>query len=287
MKKAVFYFLMVLVWAVIFFPELSFSRNEPAWLKRVEVSSQYESDAKPIFYFQTVQPFYQSQDKAVTLFYQPRISLQAGRATYNLGLGYRKIVSDNLLLGANIFGDYQNLHQHGRLGVGFEALGQILEARLNGYFRVTPTRIVENTSTSTTYERVANGVDFELGAPIPYLPWLKLYASGFWYDFTQFSNKYGWKTRLEAKLNNAFTLEFYTWDDNKGGEEYGGRLRCNIAFDKLLDFKNVFAIASEPFPKKDLAKQTLIPVERNFNIVVEKWSKSKTGGVTVEIKRAN
>ncbi len=272
---------------VLSFLEPSFAKDIPQWLERVELSAQYESDKKPTFYFQTVQPLYQSDDKIETFFYQPRISLRGGDLTYNVGIGYRKLVRENLLLGINLFGDYQDLHEHGRIGVGFEALGQIIEARLNGYFRVTPTRIVEDITASTTYERVANGADFELGAPIPYLPWLKVYASGFWYNFTRFSDKCGWKSRLEAKLSKSVTLEFYTWDDNKGSLEYGGGARFNIAFDKLSDFKEAFKLSDKPFPEKDLTKQALIPVERNYDIVVEKWSESKVGGVTVEIKRAN
>jgi hypothetical protein len=117
------------------------------------------------------------------------------------------------------------------------------------------------------------------------VPWLKVYGSGFWYDFDKFDDKYGWKSRLEANLNKALRLEFYTWDDNKGSEEYGGRLRCYLAFDTLSDIREAFKLSGEAFPKKDLKKQTLIPVERNFDIVVEKWSES--AGMTIEIGRGN
>ncbi len=275
---------------LLLIPFFSFSLSAdevPQWLKRVEISAQYESDSHPIFYFQTVQPLYQTVDKQEAIFYQPRISLKGNDLTYNIGIGYRKLVKENLLMGCNIFGDYEDLHEHGRVGIGFEALGQILEARLNGYFGITTKRVVEDTLSTTIYERVADGLDFELGLPLPYLPWLKFYTSGFWYDFDKFSDKVGWKTRLEAKLNEALTLEFYTWDDNKGEQEYGGRVRCNIIFDKLNDLKETFTLSGEPFPKKDLAQEMLKPVERNYDIVVEKWSETKIGNVTVEIGRAN
>jgi len=226
-------------------------------------------------------------DKFDTVFYQPRISLRGGRTTYNLGLGYRRIVQDNLILGANLFGDYQDLHEHGRLGLGLEALGEILEARFNSYFGVSGKREVADTSTSTSYEKAVDGLDYELGAPLPYLPWLKFYTSGFRYDYKKASDREGWKTRLEAKLNECITLEFYTWDDNKGEQEYGGRLRVNIAFDKMADFKEAFKFSDEPFPKRNLTEETLIPVERNFDIVVESWTENKNGNVTVSIGRTN
>jgi len=281
MKRRILVFLLGILFLSIAYGE----EKRPDWLKRVEISAKYETDKHPIFYFQTVQPLYQSEDKINTLFIQPRISLKADDLTYSVGVGYRKIFNENLLLGINIFGDYQDLHEHGRIGVGFEALGQIFETRMNTYFGITSKRIVEDSSTSTTYEKVADGVDFEIGTPLPYLPWLKIYGSGFWYDFDKFSDKYGWKTRLEAKLNDILTLEFYTWDDNKGEQEYGGRVRINLAFDTLSDFKKLFTLSKESFPKKDLTKQTLIPVERNFDIVVEKWNES--AGMTIEIGRGN
>ena len=291
MNKAAKYFLALVFLFTLGF-SLSLAAEEetddfPAWLKRIEFSAQYETDQKPMVYFQMVQPIYQSPGKHRTWFWQPRLSLKDDRLTYNLGVGYRKLVGDNLLLGVNVFGDYQDLHQHGRMGLGFEALGQVFEARLNGYFGITPKRIIEDTDFSTTYERVADGADLEIGMPIPYLPWLKVYNSAFWYDYKKSSDRFGWKTRLEAKLSKAVTLEFYTWDDNKGKEEYGSRIRFHFAFDNWNDFKKVFAFAKQPFPKRDLTKQMLIPVERNFNIVVERWSTIKSSNVTVSVGRAN
>jgi len=99
-----------------------------------------------------VQPLYQSQDKVNTLFYQPRISLTGGDLTYSLGVGYRKILHSNLILGVNLFGDYQDLYEHGRLGLGFEALGGILEARLNGYFGITTKRIVAKSKPNVIFQ---------------------------------------------------------------------------------------------------------------------------------------
>src|SRR3989338_6949754 len=101
------------------------------WLDRGEISAQYETNQKPRVYFQTVQPLYQDYDKENTVFIQPRGSLQEGDATYNLGSGYRRLVSENLLLGVNVFGDYAAENYHGRVGIGLEALGQVLEARIN------------------------------------------------------------------------------------------------------------------------------------------------------------
>ena len=142
MKKPVILMLSILFSS--FF--ICFAQEIPEWLERVEFSFQYESDKHPIFYFQMVQPIYQSVDKIDTFFYQPRISLKGGDFNYSLGLGYRRLLNEDLFLGVNVFGDYQDLHEHARVGVGLEAIGQILEARLNSYFGVTTKRVVEEST---------------------------------------------------------------------------------------------------------------------------------------------
>lgn len=273
----------LLMLSFIFFLILPVFAEEkiPDWLKRVEVSGQWETDKQPTVYFQTVQPLYQALDEIDNVFIQPRLSLRGGDFSGNLGFGYRKLASQNLLLGLNVFGDYADLHEHYRLGLGAEALSRILEARLNGYFGVSSKRVVDETLTAITYEKIADGLDFELGMPMPYLPWLKFYTSGFFYDFSKFNDKVGWKNRLEAKLNEAVCLELYTWDDNKGERECGGRVRINLAFDKFSDFKDTLKFSQEIFPKKELKEQLLIPVERNYDIVVEKWTESPTAKIEI------
>ena len=266
-------------------PAYAQETSTPGWLERTEISAQIETGKEPNFYFQTVQPLFQDDAKENTVFVQPRISLQNARTSYNIGFGYRRLMSEDLMLGANIFGDLEDLHDHARVGVGLEAFGQILEARLNTYFGVTSQRLVQQQTGSATYERVVDGLDFELGSPIPYIPWLKIYGSGFWYDYKQFDDRKGWKTRLEAKLNDGIRMEFYTWDDNKGDVEYGGRVRFNLAFDGMFDFSDSLHIADEPFPKKDLEKETLVPVERNFEIAVEKWT--ETANTTIQVARGD
>ena len=284
--KKIPHFLFLLFFLLVLDRSAAEETDTPDWLKRTEYSVQWETDKKPTIYFQTVQPLYQDDSKENTIFIQPRLSIRDERLTSNIGFGYRRLASDNFLWGVNFFVDYQDLHRHARAGVGLEALGQVFEGRFNTYFAgLTPKRIVEEAAASITYERVVDGMDFEIGAPVPYLPWLKIYGSGFWYDFKTFKDKVGWKSRAEAKLNDFISLEFYTWDDNKGKEEYGGRVRVNFAFHDLFDFRDSLKVSNQPFPKKDLKESTLIPVERSYDITVEKWTKTAT--TLIEIYRGN
>jgi adhesin/invasin len=260
----------------------------PDWLKRVDYGVTLEGEEKPRIYLETVQPIYQSEDKINTIFTHDRFSFQTGRGTYSFGLGYRRLLlSESLLLGVNTFFDYQDLYKHYRQSVGLEALTSIAEARLNYYFGLSPKRIIEQTSASTIYEKAVDGLDAEFGAPIPYLPWLKIYGGLYYYDYEKFKNKEGWKLRGEIKPMDYLTINLETFDDNKSTREYRTDLRFNLA---VVDFTpkrihEALAIPKSPFPKTDLKEKTLCRVERNFNIEVETWKEA--GSATVEIKRGD
>lgn len=297
-RKLLFLIPVVLVLLVFNFALLLAKEKEksesnpdiPEWLKRTNYGIYIESDQKPRIYLETVQPLYQSLDQIDTIFTHDRISIQDERGTYSAGLGYRRLLFDeNLLAGINTFFDYQDLHQHYRTGVGLEAIGKKLEARLNSYFGLSPTRMVQETTTSKTYEKAVDGFDMELGGPVPYLPWLKLFGSYYQYDFKKFKDMEGWKARGEIKPFKFITINLETFDDNKGDREYRMDTRFNLAFDNFTigSILSALKLAREPYPDVDLKERTLDRVERNFNIVVEKYSESKIGGATMEIRRGN
>lgn len=258
----------------------------PAWLKRTSYGLSIETDQKPRMYLETVQPLYQSEDKVNTVFTHDRISIQDERGTYSGGLGYRRLIGENLLAGINTFFDYQDLHRHYRQGAGLEFLTQYLELRANAYFALSERRVVKEVGAYREYERAANGGDVEIGGPVPYLPWVKVFGSYYQYDFHKAKDMEGWKTRTEFKPLRDITINFEVYDDNKGDAEYRMDARYNLAFD-ICDFKNFlsgFRPASEAFTPADLKKRTLDRVERNFNIQVEEWTEN-SGGVTIAVGR--
>jgi len=260
----------------------------PEWLKRTNYGIYIESEQKPRVYLETVQPLYQSADKLDTFFTHDRISIQDERGTYSAGLGYRKLLFDeNLLAGINTFFDYQDLHRHYRQGLGLEAITKKWEARVNSYFGLSPKRVVEETSTSKTYEKAVDGYDVELGGPVPYLPWLKVFGSYYYYDYKKFKDMEGGKLRAEVKPFKFITINLEGYDDNKGDREYRMDMRVNFAFDDFSakSICSAFKVAKEPYQDIDLKERTLDRVERNFNIQVEKWK--ETGSAIIEIKRGN
>jgi len=252
------------------------------WLKRTTIGAIIESDQKPRYYIETVQPFYQSAGKKDTFFTHIRVSEQDEYGTYSAGVGYRRLLfNNNLLAGINTFFDYQDPHQHYRQGVGLEAIGKLAEFRTNGYFGLSPAREVEGVS---TYEKARDGFDMELGFPLPYLPWMKVFGSYYWYDFREDCDVEGWKGRLELKPMSFLTLNLETYDDNKGSQEWRSDVRLTLWVDSFAP-KDIFAALTSSFttvlPEVDLKERTLDRVERNFQITVEKWSDKSSFSVQV------
>lgn len=261
----------------------SVSHTIPDWLKRTTIGAVMESSQKPRYYVETIQPLYQTGDKKDTVFTHLRASGQDGYGTYSAGLGYRRLVLDNnLMLGINTFFDYQDPYRHYRQGVGLEAIGKYYEARVNGYFALSPARLVK----PSTYEAARNGYDVEFGVPVPYLPWMKIFASHYWYDFREGSDLEGWKGRAELKPLSFLTVNVETYNDNKGPQEWRGDVRMALWVDSFAP-KDVFAALSSSFqsalPNVDLKDRTLDRVERNFKIETERWT--ETGGFSVQIGR--
>ncbi|MDO9565459.1 MAG: inverse autotransporter beta domain-containing protein [Candidatus Desulfaltia sp.] len=244
---------------------------------------------EPRYYIETVQPLYQSAGKKDTFFTHLRISGQDGYGNYSAGLGYRRLLfDDNLMAGINTFFDYQDPNQHYRQGVGLEVIGKYAELRSNSYFGLSPTRVVEETTSSITRARVSNGYDVEFGVPVPYLPWFKVFGGYYWYDFRESSDMEGWKGRAELKPLSFMTVNLETYNDNKGPHEWRADVRLSLYVDSFTP-KDIFAALTPSFqsalPDVDLKKRTLDRVERNFTIQLEKYR--EVAGATIEIGRNN
>ena len=291
MKKlflGIIFVFSVITWTAVQAAETEEAGSIPDWLKRTSYGISIETDQKPRVYIETVQPLYQDPDKIDTIFTHGRITYQDKRGTYGLGLGYRRLLFDEeLLAGINTFFDFQDLNKHYRAGLGLEAIGKLLEGRFNTYFGISPKRTIWSSSGTARYEKVVDGFDIELGAPVPYFPWLKLFGSYYQYDFKKFKDKEGWKLRGEIKPLKCLTINLETYDDNKGPREYRIDTRFSLAFDSLTPASiiSAFKLTEEPFSEVDLKEHTLDRVERNFNIQVESWIESAT--TTIEIKRGD
>jgi hypothetical protein len=124
--------------------------------------------------------------------------------TFNLGVGQRKLLdNENLMLGANLFLDHELSSNHRRASFGIEAITSVGSLRANQYYGISGWKLVDDIQ-----EKALDGHDFEVGAPLPYLPWANFYLRTFeWEGASGVPDLKGDEMTLEAKLPFGFNVE--------------------------------------------------------------------------------
>ncbi|UCB56450.1 MAG: inverse autotransporter beta domain-containing protein [Candidatus Omnitrophota bacterium] len=251
------------------------NRNElPEWLKRIYYGLKIETDRKPFFYFETIQPLWRFKKDDAVIFTQPHITIKDRTGYYSLGLGYRRLLGLNrAILGFNVFFDYQEGRHH-QIGLGAESLGDDLEARINYYLGTSHEKQIEETDTYFKYAEVVDGLDAEVGIRLPHLSWAKFFAGGYYYGADYTDDLQGWKARLELKPLRHLTLDIGVRNDNSSDERWFMEMQWRIPFGEEE------AATEEAAPKEALYSRMLEPVERNFMPTLEEWTSDKTATVT-------
>lgn len=123
-----------------------------------------------------VAPLSDPKDIKNTFFTQDSIYHKDGRTTVNLGLGYRRLEMDNkLMLGINGFYDHEFPYDNSRTSIGLEARTTVGELNFNQYWGMSGWK----NATNSLQEKSLGGTDIELGVPLPYMNWAKVYGRGF------------------------------------------------------------------------------------------------------------
>ena len=145
-----------------------------------------------------VAPLSDPSDVKNTFFTQDSIYHNDNRTTVNLGLGYRRLEMDNkLLLGMNAFYDHEFPYDHGRASIGLEARTTMGEVNFNQYFATSGWK----TAKGNNQEHALGGTDLEVGLPLPYMNWAKLYGRGFiWYGEEGANDLKGGDISLRAQV---------------------------------------------------------------------------------------
>lgn len=265
--------------------------NLPEWLRRTDISVEGMNGSHPTWSVETVQPLYQTPGSLRdTTFFQGRWGRRNSDDTINLGLGYRRLLEDkSWLLGINAFYDMTTKHDHKRFGVGAEAIGRYVTFRTNYYDATSGEKVVSVANGITVTEKALDGYDYEVDAPLPYLPWLRLSANAYrWKSATTgLPNVKGDKFSLKANLTRHFHLELGRQDDNYRAADNFVMLTFNLAGtpgNGVPGFLFGGMRSAEAFPARDLARHTLDKVRRQNDIVVERKT---TGGAGISIGRRN
>jgi hypothetical protein len=253
------------------------------WLKRTDVNVDLSKGSRPNWSIETVQPLYQSTGKQDTVFTQLRGAVNdrfgERRNTFNLGLGYRRLLSDNnILLGGNLFYDVETKYSIKRWSFGAEARWNAFDLYFNKYYGIS-----DWTSTNNgAQEKPLDGYDVDLAMQVPYLPWAKVHAINYRYDKERASEDLrGNKFSVEGQLTSNLILEIGRDNhaDNLANDGNFAMIRFSLAgqnekrptaFNKL--------VSANAFDARDMSEHTLDRVRRNNIITVERRS---SGGVVI------
>ena len=126
------------------------------------------------------------ETKNTFLFNQTSFISFDGRSTINLGLGARHINdAETVIMGANVFYDYELDSEHKRTGFGVELLTSLLELRANKYNAVSGTITYNGIN-----ETALDGHDIKISGNLPYF-----YSSNIYFKQSEFSDGAGYKIK--------------------------------------------------------------------------------------------
>ena len=194
------------------------------------------------------------------------------RSDLSIGGGYRKIFSDNLMLGVNGFYDTSELggRWYGSAGIGFEmaALGpgyDLIDLNFNYYGSLFQGRnsIVNAFRNGPGNFDLEIGYSHELGEGGPDL---RLKLTGYQFDIG--TRVYGWNAGAEVKSRNGmFSVRAETGQDRINGTYHtvGGFVNVGLQLDRLFNGESPFVMPEPIFKSpRNLRRLLTKKVERAF-----------------------
>jgi len=244
----------------------------------VEIQLDMFDKQKPTSGILIVVPLSDPKDIKNTFFMQDSVYHNDNRTTVNLGLGYRRLEMDNkLLLGVNAFYDHEFPYDHGRASIGLEARTTMGEVNFNQYFATTDWK----TTKGTNQEHALGGTDLEVGVPLPYMNWAKLYGRGFiWYGEDNTKDLKGGDISLRAQVPGipGLSVEGGRRLFSTTGYDDQSFLRVNLNVTDLYALKTTQPLFSERAYSFDSMENQRYAKVRRENLIV----KQKKGGIGVK-----
>jgi len=202
---------------------------------------RFGTDDRTLFIFDFLVPVYRGNNDIVFINAKFTPDLDEAWET-NLGVGYRRMLSDKLVLGGNLFYDHRKTQYDShfdQIGLGFEAMADInnigLSTRFNYYQPLTRAKLGVGSGYvfygsgiyTAGIEEAMTGFDYEAGIRIPGISnyvetWA--YAGGYHFFGCHTPDVNGFSARLEAMPTDFLRLNFEFRNDNINHDEYFGEV---------------------------------------------------------------
>ena len=211
------------------------------------------------------------------LFNQINLNRSDDRTTLNLGLGYRRLNTDETWMGGvNAFYDHEFPDDHKRNGIGFELISSVFETRVNTYNGTTG-YIKDKSGTDS---KVLDGRDMGFKAALPYLPGMMFGMNAVqWKGIDGLKDQKMRKYSLGGSLSDNLSLSYVRTDYKDAAKKDIDSISLNYtwAFGQEKHVRPaLFTLADKPYEFKKLGAERYDLVKRENNLV-----KKKSGTLTV------
>jgi len=235
-------------------------------LKYFDISLDLQENQKPTIEIQSVSKLKEDNDSAY--FNQTNLSSYNGETTINLGFGKRKLYKDEtVMLGSNVFVDYQFDESHLRNGLGIEAISSVFDLRGNYYNAISGFK-----ATDEGREKALDGYDIQLNYHVTGKNNTDLYLQTFeWENPNSSYKEKGEKFGFVSQIGNL-NLNLGYVNDNKNNDGFFAGVKLVVPLGDTNE--NQPEAKTESLQYVSVREKLYIPVKRENRIRVVKISKS-------------
>tara|TARA_B100001029_G_scaffold173445_1_gene172342 strand:- start:190 stop:1089 length:900 start_codon:yes stop_codon:yes gene_type:complete len=235
-------------------------------LKYFDISLDLQENQKPTIEIQSVSKLKEDNDSAY--FNQTNLSSYNGETTINLGFGKRKLYKDEtVMLGSNVFVDYQFDESHLRNGLGVEAISSVFDLRGNYYNAISGFK-----ATDEGREKALDGYDIQLNYHVTGKNNTDLYLQTFeWENPNSSYKEKGEKFGFVSQIGNL-NLNLGYVNDNKNNDGFFAGVKLVVPLGDTNE--NQPEAKTESLQYVSVREKLYIPVKRENRIRVVKISKS-------------
>ena len=235
-------------------------------LKYFDISLDLQENQKPTIEIQSVSKLKEDNDSAY--FNQTNLSSYNGETTINLGFGKRKLYkNETVMLGSNVFVDYQFDESHLRNGLGVEAISSVFDLRGNYYNAISGFK-----ATDEGREKALDGYDIQLNYHITGKNNTDLYLQTFeWENPNSSYKEKGEKFGFVSQIGNL-NLNLGYVNDNKNNDGFFAGVKIVVPLGDTNE--NQPEAKTESLQYVSVREKLYIPVKRENRIRVVKISKS-------------